>query len=65
MLQSRYPDFEYDASELSAYDVKFSIFFISLKNGKVVIHKTEKEHEFKDWLSANSIRNIAVNTKNG
>jgi len=56
--QPHYPGFAHPASALSAWAFSIDVFIISLKGGKLVRHTPEDAEAFRQWLQANSIRNV-------
>lgn len=57
---NQYPEFEYMATELSAFSSSVGTFVISLKSGTIV-HFTPKDTEdFKAWLLVHRVRDISV-----
>lgn len=57
---NKYPGFEYQASELSAFILSIDTFIISLKNGRITHFCPGETEEFKKWLNANSVRDISI-----
>ncbi|RDC55352.1 hypothetical protein DU508_17415 [Pedobacter chinensis] len=55
-----YPDFDYTASQLSAFSLCIDIFIISLKNGEIVKFKPNDIAHFKEWLNHFKVRDVAV-----
>lgn len=55
-----YPEFDYPASQLSAFSHCIDVFIVSLKNGEIVKFKPDNIAHFKEWLDRFNIRNIAV-----
>jgi hypothetical protein len=62
---NKYPDFDYVATELSAYTVSVGVFIISLKNTNVSHFTPGDVEAFEKWLIKHqiNIRKIRVNTK--
>lgn len=56
-----YPEFNYPASQLSAFSLCIDVFIISLKNGDIVKFKPNEIVHFKEWLNHFKVRDIAVN----
>jgi len=56
----QYPDFDYAASQLSAFSLCIDIFIISLKNGRLVKFQPKDIAHFKEWLIRYKVRDIAV-----
>lgn len=56
-----YPDFDYPASQLSAFSLCIDVFIIALKNGEIVRFKPHEITPFKEWLNRFKVRDIAVN----
>lgn len=55
-----YPEFDYSATELSAYAYSVGTFIISLKGGKMVHFSPEDAEAFKAWLTKHKVRDISV-----
>jgi hypothetical protein len=53
-----YPDFDHPTSQLSAFDFCIDMFIISLKDGKIVHFTPDNFKAFRDWLTANGVRDI-------
>ncbi len=56
--EEHYPNFNYEASKLSAFMHVLDTFIISLKNGKVVQHVPDDGDKFERWLLGNNVRNV-------
>lgn len=56
-----YPEFDYPASQLSAFSLCIDVFIIALKNGEIVRFKPNEIAHFKEWLNRFKVRDIAVN----
>lgn len=55
-----YPDFDYPASQLSAYSLSMDLFVISLKTEEVIRFQPNDVKQFKQWLENFRIRDIDV-----
>ncbi|MBL7718952.1 MAG: hypothetical protein JNL72_08960 [Flavipsychrobacter sp.] len=58
---NHYPEFDYAASELSAYIFSVDFFIISLKSTKMIAFSPKDIDGFKNWLNKHEIRDIRVN----
>lgn len=56
-----YPEFDYPASQLSAFSLCIDVFIIALKNVEIVRFKPNEIAHFKEWLNRFKVRDIAVN----
>lgn len=57
---NHYPDFTYEASQLSAFVFSVGTFIISLKNGKMTNFSPPDTTSFRDWLHKHQVRDISV-----
>jgi len=55
-----YPDFDYPATQLSAFSLCIDTFIISLKNGEIVSFEPKEKAHFKEWLNRFKVRDINV-----
>ncbi len=58
---NKYPEFNYAATELSAYTISIGIFIISVKNGPVIHFTPHDAEAFEAWLRKHHIRDIRKN----
>lgn len=56
---NNYTGLDYPATELSAFIFTIDVFIIGLRNGSVIQFSPEDIEGFKQWLLANSIRDIS------
>lgn len=57
---NHYPEFEYAASQLSAFVLSIDTFVISLKNGQMAHFRPKDVKSFRDWLIKHRVRDISV-----
>ncbi len=58
---NKYPDFDYTATELSAYTFSVGVFIISLKSTNVVHFTPDDVEAFEKWLIKHHVRDIRKN----
>ena len=69
MGHHKYPKFNHEAAELSAFLFTIDTFILSLKDGRIVHFKPDNAEAFHDWLVLNRVRDyrkddgIPVNVK--
>lgn len=57
-VTNTYPDFEFSASELSAFSAANDFFTLSLTNGSIIHFSPNNKDHFLTWLIAHKIRDI-------
>ncbi|MDX2001791.1 MAG: hypothetical protein SFW35_05140 [Chitinophagales bacterium] len=57
---NHYPEFEYSATELSAYAFSVGTYIISLKGGKMTSFEPKDIAAFRSWLNVHRVRDISV-----
>jgi len=57
---NHYPDFDYPATQLSAFAYSVGTFIISLKSGGIVRFDPKDVEHFRSWLINSKVRDISV-----
>ncbi len=57
---NHYPEFEYPATQLSAFSYSVGTFVISLKNGRIIHFSPADVAAFNSWLIQHGVRDISV-----